>query len=63
MPLSEQYQDDAVGGVNLANHAGNTVVSGISGFATGFTSNHAAFILIVVGLAGLWAVAFFFKGA
>lgn len=61
MPLSEQYQDDAVGGVNLNSHASNTVLS-LPGM-TGFTSNHAAFVLIVVGLLGLWIVAHVFKGA
>jgi uncharacterized membrane protein YuzA (DUF378 family) len=62
VPLSEQYQDDAVGGVNLGSHAGNTVLSGI-GNLSGFNSNHAALVLIVVGLAGLWIVSRVFKGA
>lgn len=58
MPISEQYQDDAVGGVNLDNHASDG-----SWTVAGLTSNHAAFILIVVGLAGLWIVSRVFKGA
>ena len=63
MPLSEQYQDDAIGGVNLNSHAGNTAISFGSFGGNGFTSNHAAFTLIVVGVVGLWIVSRVFKGA
>ena len=63
MPLSEQYQDDAVGGVNLNSHAANTEISFGSFSNGGFTSNHAAFVLIAIGVIGLWIVARVFKGA
>ncbi len=56
MPISEQYGDDVVGGVNLGHHLGSLRSSGL-------TSNHAAFVLVVVGLIGLWLVSRIFKGA
>jgi len=62
MPISEQYQDDAIGGVNLNSHAGNTSIS-FGSLSTGFTSNHAAFTLIAIGVIGLWIVSRVFKGA
>ena len=62
MPISEQFQDDAIGGVDLDSHAANSSIS-FGGFSGGMTSNHAAFILIAVGIVGLWIVARVFKGA
>lgn len=62
MALSEQYQDDAVGGVAMGDHAANTELSGITP-TTGFTSNRAAFTLIALGVIGLWIIWFMFKGA
>ena len=59
MPLSEQYGDDAVGGVHLEQH-------GAGGYRTmlgGVTSNHAALIQIIVGLLGLWLISKVMKGA
>lgn len=63
MALSEQYQDDAIGGVDLDSHAGNTSLSFPSFGGGGFTSNHAALVLIAVGVVGLWIIARVFKGA
>lgn len=62
MALSEQYQDDAVGGVAMDAHAADTQID-IPGFGGGgFTPNHAAFTLIAVGILGLWAISIFFRG-
>lgn len=65
MEPSMQFQDDVTGGVDMDSHAGNTEVSyGFGSFAnSGFTSNHAAFMLVAVGVIGLWIISRVFRGA
>ncbi len=56
------YGGDALGSPNAS--AANTEVDyGYGSGRAGFTTNHAAFTLIAVGVLGLWVVAKLFKGA
>ena len=59
-PIADAY-DNASGPISDADFGQH--VGGPSWSVGGLTANHAAFILIVVGLAGLWFVARTFKGA
>jgi hypothetical protein len=62
--ISALYSGDALGNVDPGSRAGNTEISyGYGSGGSGFTSNHAAFTLIAVGVLGLWVVAKVFKGA
>lgn len=66
MALSEQYNDDAVGGVNMNDHVDDSEFSagfGVFGRTGQFTTNHAAFVLVVIGVLGLWIIQRVFKGA
>lgn len=62
MPTSDAYDPSAPISAQDFSPNGGPSLGWFSGNG-GLTANHAAFILIVVGLAGLWFVARTFKGA